>query len=130
MLQKANTVSGADLLLEILRNYSVEYLFSSPGTEWAPLWEALAKQKGQGIDGPVYLGSRHEDIATGMALGYAKATSKLAVCAVPQLWEPCMPAWGSALPISNAFRCWCYQGNRSPWARAAIAGSAANGNVS
>jgi len=82
MLQKANTVSGADLLLEILRNYSVEYLFSSPGTEWAPLWEALAKQKGQGIDGPVYLGSRHEDIATGMALGYAKATSKLAVCAV------------------------------------------------
>ena len=82
MPQKANTTSGADLLLEILRNYAVEYLFSSPGTEWAPLWEALAKQRGKGIGGPVYLGSRHEDIATGMALGYAKATSKLAVCAV------------------------------------------------
>ena len=82
MLRKARLHSGADLLLEILRNYGVEYIFSSPGTEWAPLWEALARQKGEGIGGPAYLNTRHEDIATGMAVGYGKATSNFTVCVI------------------------------------------------
>ncbi|MEL0082733.1 MAG: thiamine pyrophosphate-dependent enzyme, partial [Gammaproteobacteria bacterium] len=60
----------------------VEYIFSSPGSEWPPLWEALAEQKAQGIDGPTYINIRHEDTAAGVAIGYAKATGKLAVCVV------------------------------------------------
>lgn len=72
--------TGADLFLEILREFGVEYLFSSPGTEWAPLWEALAKQEAQGVAGPRYLCSRHEDVAIGMASGYSKATGRLSVC--------------------------------------------------
>ncbi len=82
MLKKASVYSGADLLLNILRNYGVEYIFSSPGTEWAPFWEALARQKGEGLDGPQYLNTRHEDIATGMALGYGKATNNFTVCVI------------------------------------------------
>lgn len=74
--------SGAAVFLEILRNYGVEYIFSSPGSEWPPLWEALAEQKAQGIDGPTYINIRHEDTAAGVAIGYAKATGKLAVCLV------------------------------------------------
>ncbi|MFO1377844.1 MAG: thiamine pyrophosphate-binding protein [Steroidobacteraceae bacterium] len=74
--------TGADLFLEILRNFGVEYIFSSPGTEWAPLWESLAKQKALGMTGPQYLCARHEDIAIGMASGYSKATGKLSVCLI------------------------------------------------
>lgn len=80
--KKANPPSGAAVFLEVLRNYGVEYIFSSPGSEWPPLWEALADQKAQGIDGPTYINIRHEDTAAGVAIGYAKATGKLAVCLV------------------------------------------------
>lgn len=75
-------LTGGELFLRILRNHEVEYIFSSPGTEWAPLWEALAKQKATGIRGPQYLCARHEDVAIGMACGYAKATGKLGVCLI------------------------------------------------
>ena len=80
--QKAKPQSGAEVFLEVLRNYGVEYIFSSPGSEWPPLWEALAEQKAKGLDGPTYINIRHEDTAAGVAIGYAKATGKLAVCLV------------------------------------------------
>jgi acetolactate synthase-1/2/3 large subunit len=64
-------------MLDILRNYNIEYIFASPGSEWPPLWEQLAKQKAQGRPGPQYVNTRHENIAIGMAMGYAKATGRL-----------------------------------------------------
>lgn len=79
---KGPAKTGAAVFLEVLRNYGVEYIFSSPGSEWPPLWEALAEQKARGIDGPTYINIRHEDTAAGVAIGYAKATGKLAVCLV------------------------------------------------
>lgn len=81
-MSSSSNNTGGELFLQILRNFGVEYIFASSGTEWAPLWEALARQKAEGIDGPEYLCSRHEDIAIGMACGYARATGKLAVCLV------------------------------------------------
>lgn len=74
--------SGADVFLEILRNFEVEYIFSSPGSEWPPLWEALAKQDAEGIKGPTYINTRHEDLAIGMAMGYGRATGKLSTCVI------------------------------------------------
>ena len=74
--------TGADVFLDILRNFGVEYIFSSPGTEWAPLWESLARQKALGMAGPEFLVARHEDLAIGMATGYSKATGKLSICLV------------------------------------------------
>lgn len=74
--------SGAEIFLEILRRFGVEYIFASPGTEQAPLWEALARQKAKGIPGPEYLCARHEDVAIGMACGYSKSTGKLSVCLI------------------------------------------------
>src|SRR3970040_2650382 len=52
----------------------VECIFASPGSDWAPLWEALAKDSGAF---PAYVSSRHEETAIAMAMGYAKATGKL-----------------------------------------------------
>ncbi len=73
---KTRGMSGAQALLRILRTMGVEKIFASPGSDWAPLWEALA-QRYQPGEVPDYISSRHEETAAGMAIGYAKATGKL-----------------------------------------------------
>ena len=73
------TLSGAQALLRTLRRMGVEKIFASPGSDWAPLWEALAMPSAR-EEFPDYLSSRHEETAIAMASGYAKSTGKL--CAV------------------------------------------------
>jgi len=68
--------SGAETLLRVLRATGVECIFASPGSDWAPLWEALARPHGAN-EFPAYVSSRHEETAVAMASGYAKATGKL-----------------------------------------------------
>jgi acetolactate synthase-1/2/3 large subunit len=69
-------MTGAEALLRALRAMGVERIYASPGSDWAPLWEALAKPYQEG-EVPQYISSRHEETAIGMASGYAKATGKL-----------------------------------------------------
>ena len=69
-------LSGAQAFLELLSGMGIDRIFASPGSEWAPVWEYLAKPDLR--DKLTYLSSRHEDVAVGMASGYAKATGKLA----------------------------------------------------
>src|SRR6266481_6448294 len=69
-------MTGAEAVLRVLRLMGVERIFASPGSDWAPLWEALAKPYAAG-EVPEYISSRHEETAIGMASGYAKATGKL-----------------------------------------------------
>src|SRR5262245_10586574 len=73
------TLSGAHALLRTLRRMGVEKIFASPGSDWAPLWEALAMPAAR-EEFPEYLSSRHEETAIAMASGYAKSSGKL--CAV------------------------------------------------
>ncbi|MFM1813733.1 MAG: hypothetical protein RLZ98_428 [Pseudomonadota bacterium] len=68
-------LSGAEALLKVLKRMGVERIFASPGSEWSPVWEALANPNAN--DMPIYMSTRHEEIAVGMASGYAKATGKL-----------------------------------------------------
>src|SRR5215510_5884483 len=70
-------LSGADTLLRVLAHMGVDRIFASPGSEWSPVWEAFAKAKAQSEGVPLYISSRHEEIAVGMASGYAKSTGKL-----------------------------------------------------
>src|SRR5204862_5022734 len=67
---------GAGPVLRVLRSRGGERIFASPGSDWAPLWEALARPYAKG-EVPDYISSRHEETALGMATGYAKATGKL-----------------------------------------------------
>src|SRR3989440_11696066 len=69
-------MTGAEAVLRVLRAMGVERIFASPGSDWAPLWEALAKPYAAGAV-PEYISSRHEETAVGMATGYAKATGRL-----------------------------------------------------
>src|SRR5438105_1297843 len=69
-------MTGAEALLRALAAMGVERIFASPGSDWAPLWEALAAPWAS-REAPAYISSRHEETAVGMASGYAKATGKL-----------------------------------------------------
>lgn len=71
-----NVESVGDGILEVLRAYGVEYIFSSPGSEWPPLWDALAKAKTMGL-GPTFLNTRHEELAVNLAAGYQRRARKL-----------------------------------------------------
>lgn len=70
-------LSGAEALLRLLAGMGVERIFASPGSEWSPVWEYLAKPYGSSTEIPAYLSCRHEEVAVAMASGYAKATGKL-----------------------------------------------------
>lgn len=71
-----NEITQAEGLLRVLRAMGVERIFASPGSDWAPLWEALAKTYAPG-EIPEYLSMRHEETAVAMASGYSKASGKL-----------------------------------------------------
>jgi len=74
-------MTGAETLLRTLRRMGVEKIFASPGSDWSPLWEALAMPAARD-EFPEYLSSRHEETAIAMASGYAKATGKLPAVAL------------------------------------------------
>ena len=72
-----NIQDGGEAILEGLRSLNVEYIISSPGSEWPSLWEALARQKKSGAPGPVYLDCGHETLAVAMATGYTQVTGRM-----------------------------------------------------
>jgi len=72
-----NTLDGGEAILEGFRNLDIDYIMSSPGSEWGSVWEALARQKVNGVKGPEYLSCWHETLAVDMAIGYTCATGKM-----------------------------------------------------
>jgi len=58
--------TGADLFVETLEEYGVEHVFGNPGTTELPVMRAL---EGSDLD---YVLGLHEDVAVGMAAGYAQ----------------------------------------------------------
>jgi acetolactate synthase-1/2/3 large subunit len=74
-------MTGAKALLTSLAAIGVERIYASPGSDWAPLWEALARPAAE-RDFPRYISSRHEETAVAMAMGYVKATGRLAAVAL------------------------------------------------
>jgi acetolactate synthase-1/2/3 large subunit len=67
---------AAEAVLRTLRAMGVERIFASPGSDWAPLWEALARPHAPG-EFPEYVSVRHEETAVAMASGWSKATGRL-----------------------------------------------------
>ena len=50
-----NYLDGGEAILEAFRKLKIDYIMSSPGSEWSPLWEALARQKLDDKPGPTYV---------------------------------------------------------------------------
>jgi benzoylformate decarboxylase len=62
----SDTYTGGDLFVDALERYGVDYLFGNPGTTELPVVEAVADSDVE------YVLGLHEDVAVGMAGGYAQ----------------------------------------------------------
>ena len=76
-MSTATTNDCGEAILEAFRNLGVDYVISSPGSEWAPVWEALARQKVNETPGPQYINCWHETLAVNMASGYTRVTGRM-----------------------------------------------------
>jgi acetolactate synthase I/II/III large subunit len=68
---------GGEAILEAFRNLGLDYIISSPGSEWSPVWEALARQKVNQKAGPSYIDCWHETLAVDIAMGYTQMTGRM-----------------------------------------------------
>jgi acetolactate synthase I/II/III large subunit len=71
-----NYLDGGEAILEAFRKLKIDYIMSSPGSEWSPIWEALARQKLERKPGPAFVESWHETLAVNMAAGYTLVTGR------------------------------------------------------
>jgi acetolactate synthase-1/2/3 large subunit len=71
-----NYLDGGEAILEAFRKLKIDYIMSSPGSEWSPIWEALARQQLGKKPGPTFIESWHETLAVNMASGYTLITGK------------------------------------------------------
>ncbi|CAM5247887.1 Acetolactate synthase OS=Streptomyces tendae OX=1932 GN=GUR47_01740 PE=3 SV=1 [Streptomyces tendae] len=61
---------GGDAVVSAFNAVGADYIFCSSGSEWAPVWESLARRHRDGEPAPEYLDLTHETVAVGMATGY------------------------------------------------------------
>jgi acetolactate synthase-1/2/3 large subunit len=76
----ANTVhtsNGGEAIVQALRNLGVDYVMSSPGSEWSSVWEAFARQAVTKASGPTFLSCWHETLALDLAIGYTAMTRRM-----------------------------------------------------
>ena len=71
-----NYLDGGEAILEAFRKLKIDYIMSSPGSEWSPIWEALARQQLANKSGPTFIESWHETLAVNMASGYTLITGR------------------------------------------------------
>jgi thiamine pyrophosphate-dependent acetolactate synthase large subunit-like protein len=77
-----------------------DYLFCSSGSEWAPVWESLARRHRDGEPAPGYLDLTHETVAVGMATGYGLVSRRpqgVLLHAAPGLLQGSMAVHGALL---------------------------------
>ncbi|MDG2013202.1 MAG: thiamine pyrophosphate-binding protein, partial [Pirellulaceae bacterium] len=76
--------NGGDAILDVLAQYGIDYLFTSPIAALAPLWEAFAKRRRDQPESiPQYVNCRHELLAVSAAIGHYKSTGKPAAVCLP-----------------------------------------------
>ena len=72
-----NYHDGGEAIMEAFRNLGVDYIMSSPGSEWSPVWEAMARQTVEKNHGPKFIDCWHETVAVDMAMGYTAVTGRM-----------------------------------------------------
>lgn len=93
-------VDGGDAVVSAFNAIGSDYIFSSPGSEWAPVWESLARRHRDGLPCPKYLDLTHETVAVGMATGYGLVTRRpqgVLLHAGPGLLQGSMAVHGALL---------------------------------
>ena len=72
----APAFDGGEALIRAAADLGSDYIFSSSGSEWAPVWEAYARRAEAGVETLPYVDVTHETTAVGMATGYAAVTGR------------------------------------------------------
>jgi acetolactate synthase-1/2/3 large subunit len=67
---------GGDAVVSAISAAGADHIFCASGSEWAPVWEALARRHRDGEPAPGYLDLTHETVAVGMATGYGLVTRR------------------------------------------------------
>src|ERR1700688_4092876 len=67
---------GGEAILEAFRALETDIIVSSPGSEWSPMWEALARQKVNQKPGPQYVEVWHETLAVDIAMGHTAISGR------------------------------------------------------
>ncbi|NEB03441.1 thiamine pyrophosphate-dependent enzyme [Streptomyces sp. SID13726] len=91
---------GGDALVTAFNAVGADYLFCSSGSEWAPVWESLARRHRDGLPCPEYLDLTHETVAVGMATGYGLVKRRpqgVLLHAAPGLLQGSMAVHGALL---------------------------------
>ncbi|MFI7349489.1 thiamine pyrophosphate-dependent enzyme [Streptomyces sp. NPDC049936] len=91
---------GGDAVVSALNAVGADYLFCSSGSEWAPVWESLARRHRDGEPAPEYLDLTHETVAVGMATGYGLVERRpqgVLLHAAPGLLQGSMALHGALL---------------------------------
>lgn len=76
MANRINELDGGEAVVDAFRRLGVDYIVSSPGSEWGPVWEALARQQLRNTPGPRFVETWHENLAVNMASGYTLMTGR------------------------------------------------------
>ncbi|MER6086024.1 thiamine pyrophosphate-dependent enzyme [Streptomyces sp. NPDC001833] len=93
-------IDGGDAVVSALNAAGADYVFCSSGSEWAPVWEALARRHRDGEPAPRYLDLTHETVAVGMATGYGLVERRpqgVLLHAAPGLLQGSMAVHGALL---------------------------------
>ncbi|MER5796213.1 thiamine pyrophosphate-dependent enzyme [Streptomyces sp. NPDC001980] len=91
---------GGDAVVSAFNAAGADYVFCSSGSEWAPVWEALARRHRDGEPAPRYLDLTHETVAVGMATGYGlieRRPQGVLLHAAPGLLQGSMAVHGALL---------------------------------
>ena len=75
-----NVMDGGEAIVQAFRDLEMDYVMSSPGSEWGAVWEAFARQMVNKGKGPKYLSCWHETLAVNLATGYTMMTGKMQGC--------------------------------------------------
>ncbi|MER5429958.1 thiamine pyrophosphate-dependent enzyme [Streptomyces sp. NPDC002588] len=91
---------GGDAFVAAFNAVGADYVFCSSGSEWAPVWESLARRRRDGEPAPGYLDLTHETVAVGMATGYGllrRRPQGVLLHAAPGLLQGSMAVHGALL---------------------------------
>ncbi|MGW0911014.1 thiamine pyrophosphate-dependent enzyme [Streptomyces sp. NPDC002784] len=93
-------LDGGDATVSAFTAAGADYVFCASGSEWAPVWESLARHYRDGRACPGYLDLTHETVAVGMATGYGLITRRpqgVLLHAAPGLLQGSMAVHGALL---------------------------------
>ena len=72
-----NVMDGGEAIIQAFRDLEMDYVMSSPGSEWGAVWEAFARQQANKGKGPKYLTCWHETLAVNLATGYTMMSGRM-----------------------------------------------------